>query len=344
MHFLQTFQFNVDVSRLPRFAKLCLAVHSGSSKQLPLFWVNTNVFDYKSKMKGTLTLHMWPYTQACAPTFHNLSPLRQSMSNPDMGEASSVMLSFHLESVPSEQRASPSHNIEFPVAIADKASGGNNGTNNNVDKFFTEELQKIADRDPLHDLTEQEKDLIWKIREYCLTRLPDLLPRIIDCVDYTNQEDVLELNGLLSRWPVLPAERALQLLDYAYPDEHVRRFAVKCLRESSDDVILRYLLQLAQALKHESFFRCDLVEFLLERALNNQHIGHCLFWELRAEMNVVGIHYGLLLEAYLSAAPEHLTILMHSNTLLERCRAIRATLEPNIRLVSGGRSLSRKDD
>ena len=55
---------------------------------------------------------------------------------------------------------------------------------------------------------------------------------------------------------------------------------------------------------------------------------------LRAEMNVVGIHYGLLLEAYLSAAPEHLTILMHSNTLLERCRAIRANLEVAVLMVS----------
>ena len=100
------------------------------------------------------------------------------------------------------------------------------GANKNVDKFFTEELKQIADRDPLHDLTMQEKDLIWKIREYCLTGLPDLLPRIVDCVDYTNQDAVLELNALLSRWPVLPVERALQLLDYAYPDEHVRKFAV----------------------------------------------------------------------------------------------------------------------
>ena len=57
--------------------------------------------------------------------------------------------------------------------------------------------------------------------------------------------------------------------------------SLRCLRETSDDVVLRYLLQLAQALKHESFLQCDLVEFLLERALNNQHIGHCLFWELR---------------------------------------------------------------
>ena len=59
---MQTFQFKLSISRLPRYAKLCLAVHSGS-KQVPLFWVNTNVFDYKAKMKGTSTLHMWPYTQ-----------------------------------------------------------------------------------------------------------------------------------------------------------------------------------------------------------------------------------------------------------------------------------------
>ena len=56
-------------------------------------------------------------------------------------------------------------------------------------------------------------------------------------------------------------------------------------KEASDDIINCYLLQLAQALKHESYFQCDLVEFLMERALKNQHIGHHLFWELKAEMN-----------------------------------------------------------
>ena len=153
-------------------------------------------------------------------------------------------------------------------------------------------------------LLPQEKDLIWQIREYCLTNLPELLPRIIDCVDYTNQNQVFALHALLERWPVLPAERALQLLDYAYPDEFVRRFAVKCLREVNDDILLRYfsgavsfpffliayflfcryLLQLAQTLKHESYFQSDLVELLLERALTNQHIGHYLFWELKVSL------------------------------------------------------------
>ncbi len=88
------------------------------------------------------------------------------------------------------------------------------------------------------------------------------------------------------------------------------------------------MLQLAQALKHESYLHCPLVEFLLERALNNQHIGHHLFWELRAEMNSpsAGLLFGLLLEAYLSAAPEHLRILEHQHTLLDKCKANHVTL------------------
>lgn len=124
-------------------------------------------------------------------------------------------------------------------------NGNGTYTLRTITKLYKQELKLIGDRDPLHDLTEQEKDLIWKLREYCLTRLPELLPRIVDCVDYSNQAwkicllgktlltfrpfqtIVVELHSLLSRWPVLSAERALQLLDYAYPDQHVRRFAVR---------------------------------------------------------------------------------------------------------------------
>ncbi len=174
----------------------------------------------------------------------------------------------------------------------------------------------------------KEKELIWNIREYCLTQLPELLPRIVDCVDYTDQRQSFQLSALLDRWPALTPERALQLLDYAYPDPAVRRFAVRCLRLAGDDAVRRYLIQLAQTLKHESYLHCDLVELLLEKALNSQHIGHHLFWELRAEMNSpsVGLQFGLILEAYLWAAPEHLRILQQQHSLLERCRATHAAL------------------
>jgi len=49
----------------------------------------------------------------------------------------------------------------------------------------------------------------------------------------------------------------------------------------SDSELYQYLLQFVQALKYESYLECDLIEFLLQRAINNQKIGHQLFWLLR---------------------------------------------------------------
>lgn len=87
--------------------------------------------------------------------------------------------------------------------------------------------------------------------------------------------------ALIQQWPPLPVEKALELLDYAYADQNVRNFAVVCLYNVTDDDLSLYLLQLAQALKHENYLACDLTEFLLRRGLKNQRIGHYLFWHLR---------------------------------------------------------------
>ena len=98
--------------------------------------------------------------------------------------------------------------------------------------------------------------------------------------------------------------------------------SLRCLQNIPDELLLCYMLQLVQALKHEMFLQCDLVEFLLERALSHQHVGHYLFWHLKAEMKVVGLTAGLILEAYLSAAPEHVIGLESQNYLLDRCNNI----------------------
>ena len=89
--------------------------------------------------------------------------------------------------------------------------------------------------------------MIWKVRHFCCTFLPRLLPRIIDCVDYSNPQQVQQLHTILAKWPPLPVECAFQLLDYAYPDTFVRAFAVKCLRKNAtDNDVLLYMLQLCQ--------------------------------------------------------------------------------------------------
>jgi phosphatidylinositol-4,5-bisphosphate 3-kinase len=326
-------EFDILVSCLPRMTKLCFGFfEKRKTTQHPLSWVNTNVFDYMSKMRKSDTLHMWKYFLGTVmPTCEMLSPLRCNVSNVNSRESiTSIVLTI-------QDDLDHQKKVQFPNSVGKTTpmmpinEHSNNGFNNNtrITKLYGEELVSIANYDPLHQVTVQEKELIWNVRTYCMNLLPQLLPRIIDCVDYSNMNHVAELHYLLERWPLLSPEDALQLLDYAYPDEAVRSFAVKSLRVASDDTITCYLLQLAQALKHESYLQCDLVEFLLERALNNQHIGHHLFWELKAEMNspTAGLLYGLILEAYLAAAPEHLKLLEHQMTLLDKCRETHLNLQ-----------------
>lgn len=74
--------------------------------------------------------------------------------------------------------------------------------------------------------------------------------------------------------------------------------------------LLQFLLQLVQAVKYESYIYNDLVQFLLERAYENQRIGHSLFWLLRSEMHnpAVSVTFGLILEAYCRGAPDHIPV------------------------------------
>lgn len=90
------------------------------------------------------------------------------------------------------------------------------------------------------------------------------------------------MQALLQVWQEISPTQALELLDFAHADNYVRSYAVKCLRALSDCELLTYLLQLVQVLKYESYIDCDLVRFLLERALHNQTVGHNLFWLLRS--------------------------------------------------------------
>uniref|UniRef100_A0A8C1FKL6 phosphatidylinositol-4,5-bisphosphate 3-kinase n=1 Tax=Cyprinus carpio carpio TaxID=630221 RepID=A0A8C1FKL6_CYPCA len=133
-----------------------------------------------------------------------------------------------------------------------------------------------------------------------------------------------EMVGLLRKWPELPAIHALELLDYSFPDPHVRSFTIRCLRNLRDDELFQYLLQLVQVLKYESYLDCDLTCFLLKRALANKKIGHFLFWHLRSEMHVpsVSLRFGLILEAYCRGSIFHIKSLMKQNEALNKMKAL----------------------
>lgn len=54
-------------------------------------------------------------------------------------------------------------------------------------------LKLLVDRDPLHELHEQERKTMWALRHYCLKKIPNILAKLLQCVewnDYKLVEDV----------------------------------------------------------------------------------------------------------------------------------------------------------
>jgi phosphatidylinositol-4,5-bisphosphate 3-kinase len=135
--------------------------------------------------------------------------------------------------------------------------------------------------------------------------------------------------SLLDKWQVLPAEKAMELLDYQYPDINIRNWAVGCLDHMTDNVLSKYLLQLVQVLKFELYLDTTLGQFLLKRALLNKRIGHFLFWHLRSEMDLpeVSVRFGLMLEAYCRGCGSYRDDLTKQFAALDAMRQISSSLQ-----------------
>ncbi|KAF8774814.1 Phosphatidylinositol 4 like protein [Argiope bruennichi] len=202
-------------------------------------------------------------------------------------------------------------------------------------KSHLQQLQQICEKDTLYQLHEQEKELMWFLRKHCCEQLPNSLPKLLKCVKWNDRTEVAQMTKLLQLWPAMTPYKTLELLDYAHPDPGVRSFAVRCLQDIGDDELSLYLLQLVQALKHEAYLQNSLVKFLLERALQNRHVGHRLFWLMRSEIHFpeVAIKFGLILEAYCRSVPTHLEALEKQVEALSQLKSasIQALKKVNIK-------------
>lgn len=49
-----------------------------------------------------------------------------------------------------------------------------------------EQLRLLTDRDPLHELHEQEKKTMWTLRHHCLREIPTLLAKLLQCVEWND--------------------------------------------------------------------------------------------------------------------------------------------------------------
>lgn len=322
----ETLTFDIKVCNIPRMARLCLVIYEvvRNAKHVrarrlkdsqyinPLCYVNATLFDYKNQFKnGGQTLYSWTYAED-SDSDELLHPLGTVEPNPRTAESVSITMTFH------NYNTDVTYLYPSEKEILDYAKQRLRQPQRQPDDAITSILQPYMHNDRISDISEQERKEIWDKRYDCMSFIPNGLPCLLYCVEWNNREEVAEVIRILNEWPQdkMSVERALELLDYAYADSYVRRFAVECLKKINDEDLQLYLLQLVQAIKHESYLYCDLVEFLLQRALNNQRIGHFLFWHLRSEIQVlsVEVRFSLILEAYLRSSREHISILMRQHS------------------------------
>lgn len=154
-----------------------------------------------------------------------------------------------------------------------------------------DELNTIMSYGPTQELNAEEKDLVWKFRHH-LTRDKRALTKFVKSVAWHDQSEARQAVQLLPKWTEIDVDDALELLGPTFDNSAVRAYAVDRLRESDDEELLLYLLQLVQALKFEkispesqdgSTRDSSLANFLISRATNNLMLGNFLHWYLMVE-------------------------------------------------------------
>uniref|UniRef100_A0A8C5HE99 Phosphatidylinositol 4,5-bisphosphate 3-kinase catalytic subunit gamma isoform n=1 Tax=Gouania willdenowi TaxID=441366 RepID=A0A8C5HE99_GOUWI len=307
-------EFNIKIKDLPKGARLNLQFYKlsfgsassstflGKNKSRLLYYVNLLLVDHRSLLRqGEFILHMWKMPEKSDESSSSINADKlTSATNPDKASSMAVVILLDKYCYPVVLPKS-----RESVSAAKEAEGCDRGQRE-MPNHLKKQFEAIVGTDPLHPLSPEDKELLWHFRHECM-RDPRAYPKLLSSVRWGKQEDVLATHRLLERssaWDSsgLDVGLAMQLLDCHYSDAQVRSIAVRKLETLDDDDVLRYLLQLVQAVKFEPYHDSALVRFLLKRALRSKRIGHFLFWFLRSEIAQSKHYqqrYAVLLEAYL---------------------------------------------
>ncbi|ELP91241.1 phosphatidylinositol 3-kinase, putative [Entamoeba invadens IP1] len=295
-------EFDLKISVLPKETKLVIGVFQTEeqigtvvehekkekSRDNPIGTINCKVVDHNSMLlMGSVQCGLW---EMASPNFI-------SMCSENVGDKA-IYLTFTYPT------------YEVPI-IMDAFNDDSVKSDKDIEKLTADQTKKFKialESNPLQKLTEDETELIWKLRYTVKKTKPKNLSRVVAAVDLTNVHMVAELHRLIADWPLLDPQTAIEMLDFKFPDQKVRDFALKCLEPMDDAELIMFLPQLVQALKFELHHSSELAFFLLRRALRNKNrIGHQFFWFLKAELhdNRVTERYGLLLEAFVGCCGKY---------------------------------------
>ncbi|PAA94178.1 hypothetical protein BOX15_Mlig013303g1 [Macrostomum lignano] len=334
--------FDVLVSNLPIYARLCLALcyvvrRHTTDEHNCLGWSNVNIFAYDGKLRsGPIQMRFWTEEflggvgqQSSAGAVDFLKPLGTTFgSNQSDAPVAEVMfpesrLCFpdkdSLNSMLQQSPLTPSSNRPGWDVIPP-----------NKEEQLQDQLKSILNRDCLSELTDSERDLVWYYRQDCCARHPASLPVLASAVNWANRHDVLKFYYLLEQWKrPLPLHTSLQLLGPKFMDPRLRSLAVESLDQSlTDKLFRRLLLQLVQCLKFEPFLSNRLTHFLLRWSLRSVRSGVRFFWYLWSEIHQqqLRLRFTLILEAFCRGFGPGLNLLSRQRDAIDKLVTMANTL------------------
>lgn len=341
--FQQWLEFpDLKLSNIPRAARICFTVYcrpysandpllnvqignhglptyTHSARDFPVGWVATQLMDHKGYLRqGIHAMRVWPHEAA--------NPIGTTIENLGSEKAPVLDVEFLRFSLP----------VVFPSGSPPQSWINEFKERDEKEKrklymsfswensLITGELAFVIKTDPLYQLTDENKLIVWHHRKE-LKKNSKGLVKFLSSVQWNDPVAVWEAHAYMDEWAPLEPLDALELLDSNHADPKVRFYAVQQLGKLSDNEINDLILQLVQTLKYEPYHDSPLVRFLLTRGVRSNHlIGHLFFWYLKSEMhiNYIRERNGLLLEEYLTACNLHRLDLIKQNFVVSQLLSI----------------------
>eukprot|EP00457_Paulinella_chromatophora_P000957 gb/GEZN01000959.1/.p1 GENE.gb/GEZN01000959.1/~~gb/GEZN01000959.1/.p1 ORF type:complete len:1100 (-),score=179.27 gb/GEZN01000959.1/:106-3405(-) len=339
-------EFPLHLSKLPREVRIAfeLWVIDAGGTECMVAWCVQQMIDETGKLTaGQKAIKLWPVEargkgkhskRAMGPEFVFRATNRDNCHH---DQPCVLLVQFDDWELPVVAPLTEKYKVPDPHVVGEPIVGGpKNPSISAQEKKMYNHLVFTADC--LEKLTDEDKELLWKLRHNML-KFPNALPKFLQCVNWASADHKFEAHRILKLWqhPIKP-EQALELLDAKYPDFVVRNYAVEILKKLEDESLRMYMLQLTQCLKFEPYHHSPLSRFLIERAIRNPYmVGHYFFWHLKAELHAPPFmeRYGVLLEHYLSNAGRYASELRKQNSAVLKLQKV---AEMIVRLKRKGRT------
>ena len=201
-----TLEFDISYTDLPRAAKLCLSLCSirkkknGGEEFTMLYWGNLNVFDYKHRLAltGTMYLNLRPAPKEMEELLY---PIGASGTNSSVRDSPVIRLGFEKTNRITLYPSMPDFEKygEFLESLTTSSRQYNISHIRASDSISPAEAQVLDDiikRDPLAEISEQEKEMLWRLRKHCRS-MPNILPRLLDAVKWGCRDHITQVYLLL---------------------------------------------------------------------------------------------------------------------------------------------------